>query len=253
MDKFCPYCGKELAEGVQCDCQQGQATQKASYSTANKQSNSASQQTEFVLFMKNIWALVKGFIKNPVKSVIAAVKNENFAAGLFFAGIQALVTALVVIILAKRVFGFLFDSSSFLSDFVEVDVPYLQIFLKVFITTAVQFFLLIGIIFVVCRVAVNNSCTFKVLISAVGLSTLSMTLSWVAALIIGSIVPSLFTVIISFGIVLSIILNYVAIRESYGLNEDKTAYILSVSYLLHFLIISLILEQVFDISLKSIF
>jgi len=257
MDKFCPNCGKELTEGVPCDCrQQTQAAQQASYSTANTQGNAASQQTEFVLFMKNIWNLIREFLKNPVKSVVDAAKKGNYVAGLIFAGVQALVTALVVLILGKRVFSFLFYRKLFFDDFedlINFKVSYAEIFFKVFAITAVQFFLLIGIIYVICRLLITNSNKFLALMSAVGLSSISMTLSWLAALIIGAIVPSLFPVIISFGFVLSIILNYVVIRESYGLTEDKAAYIMSVSYLVYFLIIGLVLSQIFNLSIKNIF
>jgi len=248
MSKFCTNCGKPLVEGTICSCIGMQAEEEMAFTSEDMsvQSSAFTQQNDIKQFLESMWSLVKMFAKNPINSIVNTAKTDNFKVGLFFAGVQALIASLAAVILVNRITssitGILFGSMSLFGNR-SVDIPYFSIFIKVIFAVAVQYFLLVGLFYLGSKFIAKKTGSIKTLMATLGISTIPMTASLLVSIVVGLIIPALIFYILVFGIICSIVLNYISLRESYEISENKAAYIVPLSYLVYFFLIFTIYAQ----------
>lgn len=247
MSQFCSNCGRPLAEGTICGCSQRQTTQDLLFIPEEAEVNSSTnmQQNDFKQFLMNMWSFVKMFAKNPLNSIVNSARTEDFKAGLFFVAVQALVASLTSVILINRVIksfaSLMFGSFYGLGG--GIDIPYLSIFIKVILFVVVQFFLLIGLFYLGSKFIAKKTGSIKGLIAAVGISSIPMTASILASMVIGLIVPSLIFYIMILGIICGVVLNYISLRETFGIPENKAILIVPVSYCVYLFILATVFAQ----------
>mgnify|MGYP000865444229 CR=1 FL=1 len=241
MSKFCTNCGRPLDEGAICNCLKMQAEEEMTFNSGNlsAQSGTFTQQNDFKQFFESMWSIVKMFAKNPIDTIVNTAKTDDIKVGLFFVGVQALIASLTAIILVNRIsssiFGLLFGTMSLFGS--RFDISYFSIFIKVILAVAVQYFLLIGLFYLGSKFIAKKTGSVKTLMATLGISTIPMTASLLVSLVVGLIVPMVIFYIMIFGIVCSIMLNYISLRESYEISENKAAYIVPLSYLVYFFLI----------------
>ncbi len=107
MAKFCKFCGKQLEEGEVCACTQNtqpqaevpQAPAAAPVQAAQTSSISAD---EIKSQLTGFWAMFKEFVKKPVSVGKSLINKCDFKSALFYIGAQAVLVALLMIILAGK-------------------------------------------------------------------------------------------------------------------------------------------------------
>lgn len=241
MPKFCANCGSPLQEGQACTCQQQKASVQSDYAIPKE------GPSELVLFLKGMLELFKSFIKKPTLIVKMAAQKQDYKAGLFYLGLQSLITAIFVILVVSRItnavsssFGLLggiLGGSLFDYYFDYYDVPYFSIFLKVFIYTAVQFFLLSGLIFGSNKLLTKNQSSYKALIAAMGVASIPATAMLLISIPMVFVSFSLVIYFAVFAILSTLILNFVAVKETLGVSEDRSFYILVISNIIYYFLI----------------
>ncbi len=241
MSQFCSNCGRPLEEGTICSCRHRQTSADLSFipEDGDVGGSTIMQQNDVRQFLMSMWSLVKMFATNPLKSIVDSARTEDFKVGLFFVAVQALAASLTSVILINRVMksfsSLMFGSLYGLGG--GIDIPYLSIFIKVILFVVVQFFLLIGLFYLGSKFIAKKTGSIKGLIAATGISSIPMTASILASLVIGLIVPSLIFYIMILGIIFGLVLNYISLRETFDIPENKAVLIVPVSYCVYFFIL----------------
>ena len=104
---FCTQCGKPLQDGEVCSCQSAakpQVTPVAPVQAASVPAgapaqavviNQPTQPNAFVVFFKELWAIVIGILKTPVTTIDTYVQKADAKISCTIIGISALVAALI--------------------------------------------------------------------------------------------------------------------------------------------------------------
>lgn len=86
MSKFCKYCGKELEDGMVCNCTE---------STQEEEVNSA-ENYDIKYRIKGFWNFFKDFVKNPVSVGSRFVNTCDFKFALCLIGLQSVLLGFLV-------------------------------------------------------------------------------------------------------------------------------------------------------------
>ncbi len=252
MSKYCSNCGRSSDGDSPCNCNTDTPVEENSYDTNDNEAEGDSHGTNDNEVKENshstndneieaidIISLSKTFLKNPVDTIINLSTNGNYKIGIFFVLIQALISSFIAMILVKSFFEFFFSGIPGLFSFEESRIPYFSIFCEGFVGIFIQFLLLVGIIHLFSKILTKKDASFKALVSTIGISSLPCTLCLVVALVILFISSSLLSLVISLivlGSICSLILNYISIRETYKISENRLVYIVSISYFVYFIV-----------------
>lgn len=236
MPKFCAECGSSLEEGQVCACRQAASIQTG-YAIPKE------GPSELVVFFKGMFELFKSFVKKPTLITKMAAQKQDFKAGLFYLGIQSLITALFATLVIGRVTNAISGSLGILGGFLGggfyglYDVQYFGVFIKVFAYTAIQFFLISGLVFGVGKVVYKTNGCFKALIGAMGVASIPASVMLLVGMILIWVLPSMVIYFIILAILSTLLLNFIAVRETLGASEDRSFWILIISNVVYYFIV----------------
>lgn len=188
-------------------------------------------------YLKDMFKFSINFIKKPVISMKYNAVNHDFKKGLFFAVLQSLLFALFIVALTSKTLGGGYDFFGF-----KVKVPYLSIFFKSLIFYFVSFLLLPVSLFIVSKIFKLKS-DIKAFITISGLSIIPVIIATIF-LVIGVLISPYLSVLLTGGVVFSIILTYIGLSEAMSGDMDKVVYCIATGYVLYPILVGLVLKIV---------
>lgn len=157
MAKFCTKCGKQLQDGEVCDCQNN--------STSISAFNENSIWLEFKYLITNFW-------KNPISIGQDFVYKQNLVLALLFIAFQGIFSSIVGIIIDGKIIGMIESAvgsiTSMFSTSVDINRPYLMVFIMTFLISVAFSFLLSVLMYAAYKV-INIDVNFKTSIMQVSL------------------------------------------------------------------------------------
>ena len=261
MARFCTYCGSPLEEGQACACTQQaaaadsniqQTVQEGQQPTQphNQEYQQESQplfeqsvqqqvysENEFVKFMKRMLATVTRFARNPVGIVKEAAKQADMFTGFFFAAVIAIIMSCysVILITSSGLGTILAFSGSYVSYYVGT-------FFKTLLSGVIQYFILTALIFGISKIF-KSKCSYKSILSGIGVASIPVIAGVIVAMIFTWFMPTFALMVITFGILMSIILVFPLLGEVAALNENKITYTIAISYIVYYAVYVLIIVQ----------
>ena len=151
--RFCTQCGKELKEGEVCDCTANE-TVVSTASTINGDT--------IVNTCKDIWNTIINVFKKPATTISEEANSSGSNKSIILTIILAISFALYLMAIVSSMAKSAVDASTSLWGLsVEVDVPYLQVFIYGILIYAVMVILPAVAALVVAKIAKNANFTFK--------------------------------------------------------------------------------------------
>lgn len=256
MSKFCIHCGKQLEEGQECDCQaenNAAEPKPADVQQAVSAPNPPQNGGGTLDFVKNMFKFSVEFLKDPIGHIKTVAQNEDYKVGLFFVGLQALATAILLLIAIEKASGLLGSVLGDLGRLLDLggyrrDIPYFSIFIKVLLIVIAQFFLTAGIFYGLGKLLFKGTGSFKAIMGAMGVATIPTTIIVLFSIIAVPVITMTFlkiaTYLFVFSASIAALLNFVAAREALKITESKMVYLIPTGYIIYTFIVSLIAQEI---------
>ena len=194
-------------------------------------------ENEFIKFMKRMLAIVTTFVRNPVGTVKDAAKQADMFMGFFFAAVLALIMSFysVILIMSSGLGTLLAFSGSYVSY-------YFGTLFKTLLAGVIQYFILTAVIFSISKIF-KSKCNYKSILSGIGVASIPVIAGVIVAMIFTWVMPTFAFLVITFGILMSIILVFPLLGEVAALNENKITYTIAISYIVYYAVYVFIIVQ----------
>ena len=264
---FCPNCGSQLEENstfcTNCGTKINNNTTTTTTTDNTTNTQAIAKSLNQINFGKT-FNLIKDSAIKPIsggcKFISEANKEETFFVAILFTLVQGIIGMWKVSILYNLIKESTSSLSSLIYKFADIsiptniylNIPYGKIFLQncalYLVFTAIIFlciFLFIGKIF---QTEKESFSFFKVAL----ISTLPFLISELISLIFAYFSILLAAIILIFGIIFSIALLTLLIKNTYSIGDDKIIFIVSISCIIAFIILLLIYKQIVISNIKDI-
>ena len=149
MAKFCRFCGKELAEGMNCDCPQSQE-QYIPVAPQPAQANNIDIKGEAL----NVWQILKTMFKKPESTSANLTKTSDAKQAMILIGVQSLLTAILMCVMAGQING-LFEMGGKMADSMKYSI--IGVFVVSFICSAAMAAAVAGILMCIVKLFKGNA------------------------------------------------------------------------------------------------
>lgn len=225
--------------------------------------DSDSQKKKYNNFSTNIISIIGLFFKKPYSSTILAAKY-NLLVILFMVCIQAAAAGLFSIVLVNR----LVDGSSKWLPSIDrvlglggwlrywgqsINIPYLEIFFKIFAIVIIQFFILAGLFYVCGKLFGQKEGSFQAVVSVMGMASVISSAIILAATLLIPMLPLIINFMLILAFIATLLLNHAGVREVFSIDENKGIYLTPLVYILYFILISLFITESLNASLRYLF
>ncbi len=225
--------------------------------------DSNSQEKKYNTFISNIINIIKLFFKKPYSTTILAAKYNPLMI-LFMVCIQAAAAGLFSIILVNRLVD---ESSKWLPSIdrilglggllrywdQSINIPYFEIFFKIFAIVIIQFFILAGLFYVCGKLFGQKEGSFQAVVSVLGIASVISSAIILAATLLMPMLPLIINFMLILAFVATLLLNHAGIREVFSIEENKGVYLTPLIYILYFILISLFIIESLNASLRYLF
>lgn len=222
MAGFCTHCGKPLADGEVCACQQQKAAEPTQEPVATATPVSPAPQAQpngangpqippqapipgavppvpqpapspFAHYFKALWAEVVAYVKAPMATAKSAYEKGDPKFGGVYAGVTALISGFLTMSLISSLLSALMGGlgvGGLWSDYGAPRVNLFGPFVTFFLFAAALYFATCGVITVIGAIG-KQKVSFTGLMAAVGLHTIPTTCVGVVALLFSFFAPSI--------------------------------------------------------------
>lgn len=188
-------------------------------------------------YLKDMLKFSKDFIKKPVISMKYYAVNHDFKKGLFFAVLQSLLFAVMILIMTSKTLN---KGNSFFG--LKIKIPYFKLFLQSLVFCFVSFLLIPVSHFITSKIFKFKT-DIKALITISGISIIPTIIASLV-LVVGMLITPYFSVLLTGAAIFSIILTYIGLSELVSENMEKVAYWIVTGYTLFPILLSLVLKIV---------
>ena len=228
MAKFCTKCGKQLEEGMVCDCQTNVAVQPTVVASTTK-----IDVKESLMDCVNVF---KKVFTKPVEAIKEFVTENKYIAGVIMILVAAITNGLYKIATLKNMYSSSADSfnvgdfSNLLGGLLSGESPslvpdYLKEFFTSFGTNLVEYALIFALGYVIITKLFKGTATWKQMLNAVAISVafilVGNVINSVLVFIDGSFIGNIRSYVSSFAYILSILMLYSAVKEVSGVDKNK--------------------------------
>lgn len=236
MAKFCTNCGKKLEDGKPCDCQKN----KKDVVEAEVVKTSAND------YVNDYIEALKGIFTKPVDTMKKYAKSSKFLISLIMLGINAIISALFVYLFAKESVGLVASLSGYgsLMKGYSIDIP-VKVYFLAFLTMAVFFFCLGGLLHFVNSVIMKKDSDFKEIMSLIGVNSVFTTITTIIAIIALYINVWVAVIILAIAGVIFLLNIYHGYTMISNIDKNKMAYAFTGCYAITLFVVCYILPKIF--------
>ena len=267
---FCQYCGKQLADGDDCDCAESQA--HAAAAAAQQQPQPLPQQepaaqpayqpappppqwqgqpayqpapgTYYVppqnptaqafkgLFV-NTWCILKSFFKSPSATLAAACKDQELPQGIFFLIIKALIAGIFVPFMISAVLNHMLG---FFGGFHMGAGGYFGIFFRVLLFSLVFDAVYFAVLFLAGKFLFKSEVTAKGLLAALGTASLPLSVTVIVAWLLILINAQMGLFVLGLLLCYCAAVGFMALHVSLNLKADKLLYTMAIAFAVMFIV-----------------
>ncbi len=236
MAKFCTKCGKQLGEGMVCDCQVNTVVQP----NMNVRQGTVGTSDIVADVKKGFMDCVNVFKKvftTPFEAIKEFVCDNKFIAGIIMLLVTAITSGLYKLAVLKNMYSASADSfnsndfSSLLGGILSgesslMNKPdYLKEFFTSFGMNLVEYALIFALGYLIITKLFKGTASWKQMLTAVALSVtfvlVGNVINSVLVFIDGSFVANVRSYVSSFAYILSILTLYGAVKEVSGIDKNK--------------------------------
>ena len=258
MAKFCRFCGKELEEGMTCDCNQAQGQAQPTVPPQNFSNNNF----DFKKEANGVWQILKNMFKKPETTSVELTKSSDTKQAMILIGVQSLLTAILMCVMAGQI-NSLFDMGGGLIDSMKLNI--LKVFLVSFICSSAMAAAVAGILLGVVKIFKGNA-TYQQTLCVSSANSIALmpfiALAVVYGLVfgvelfdldnfgnaIGEIVKFFVPFVISAaGIPLGLLIMKSAVKEGNLVDKEKAAYVVFITYIISIIALYLVIKVGFSL------
>ncbi len=234
MAKFCTKCGKELKDGVCPNCK----GEKKVETTSNNE------------IVDNLLSVLKGTFTVPVETVKSFTSSDNLVLGIIFMALCAASAGIFTYVLVDEFLSTvsgMFGMGSLLSmPGSSVEVPFGDVFIRIFAYTAIYLLVVAAMMFVMVKSVFKEETDIKETISLVGNTSVGMIVFFLVAALGIKIKFVLGVVIAAIGLLFSMITLTAGSTETISLKKDKMVYAVLASVSVGLFVILYVLPKLFS-------
>ncbi len=221
MAKFCTKCGKKLEDGQVCDCSKEVTTETVKTGNGFDINEIVNSYVE----------MVKGIFVKPVDTIKKFATSNNFVLGLISLALNCIVCGIFAYCVASEMVSLLssfmglgsYESFGIVTS--SIEIPFLKTFFYSFLYTAVNYIVLIAMIYVMASVVFKAKTDFKKIFSLIGVCSVFTTITTVAAIILNYISVKLMIVVLLVASMFYLVYVYQGIGETTDVDKNKLAYV----------------------------
>lgn len=223
MAKYCKDCGKELKDGV-CDCKKGVKTSNT--------------------YVSGLLDTFKGMFTKPVDTLKEFIDDKNFITGLISIGISILLSALLLCLAIKEIFGSIgmLGFGSLLG--VSADISYVKIFLTSVFVLALTYAAVAGIFYLLVDKIFKAKSSYQKMITLLGASSMIMIATLILTLLFIYISTQIMTIIFLAGTTLYSLYLYKGLKFTAKIDENKLGYIMIITNTILYIVFTMIVPNI---------
>ncbi len=238
MAKFCTKCGAELKDGKCPKCKDNKEATKTVVATSNNE------------IVNNLLEVVKGTFVNPVETVKTYATEANFVLAIILMAICAASAGIYFYVFVDEfintIAGLLGGFGSFMSIGSGYEVPFGDVFVRVFLYIAVYLTVVSGMLLLMNKVVYKEEVNFKEMVSVVGMTSVGMACAFLVGAVGLKINFTFGVVIWVAGMIFSTIVLTAGSMETLKLKKDKMVYSLLASISVGLFVILYVLPKLFN-------
>lgn len=256
MAKFCNQCGRQLNDGEVCNCQsvgsnptyQQSAPQQQTqpnFQQNFQQNYQSASQNDFGNKIKNMFMNILPMLKNPVGVLKELGDSGDAITGVMMIGLNLIITLFLLIFSCIAIRIKVGDYARF------INIPYAQIILGGFFSTAVNYFASAGILFGFTKAfSKGTNVKFSQILSPIGGKALYDIAIVIVAALFMLFSPMFGLFLIAAGFAFTCSLFIVSYCESVGISANGKMYAIGITAVC-MIIVSIILSVILGDSLLN--
>lgn len=236
MAKFCTKCGAELKDGKCPKCKETKEVKTETVAGGND-------------LVNNLIEVVKGTFVNPVETVKEYAKEANLVLAIILMAVCAASAGIFFYVFVDEFInglGALLGGFGSLLSFGGYDVPFGDVFIRVFLYIAVYEVVLAAMLLLMNKVVFKEESDIKEMITVVGITSVGMSCAFLVGAIGFKLKFILGVVIGAIGMIFSTIVLTAGSMETLRLKKDKMVYSLLASISVGLFVILYVLPKLFS-------
>ncbi len=237
MSKYCSKCGRLLAKGEKCNCQDSKRKEKA-IKAKNK--------------VLNYTTIYKEYMKNPVETIKTYTNKPNLLIAVIQIVVFALVFGLFILKIAKNLYvlyGVItkeYFTAIYNADIsnvtLQTNIPYLNIFLLSLLFIVIVTFTTTISIYLVNSLLFNSKSSLKRVFCLFSINTVLPTIVLPICIIVAFISFKLPLIILMFTVILANLFLFTGIKNIAIKDENKYPLIYTIALIINFVVLYILFK-----------